>query len=76
MAAVRAVEAGEAGGEVAAAVEGLDDGNGRRIERAVGGPVAGFVTGQEVGPRMVDDLPEERGAGAAGFIDIPRKECS
>ena len=58
VAAVRAAEAGEAGGEVAAAVKGLDDGNGCGIERAVSRAVAGFIVGEEVVPRMVDDLPE------------------
>jgi hypothetical protein len=63
VAAIRALEAGEAGGEVAAAEEGLDGGDGCRVEWAEGFAVVFFVTNEEVVPTMVNDLPKGRGAG-------------
>ena len=63
MAAIRAMQAGEAGGQVAAAREGSDGGAGTVSQRAEGAAVAGFVFGEEVSPRVVDDLPEGRGTG-------------
>ena len=76
VAAVGALEAGEAGGQVTAAEEGLDDRHGGRGERAVGLAVAGFVVGEEVGPAVVDGLPERGGAGTAGLVDGRHKGCS
>ena len=76
VAAVRALEAGEAGCEVAAAEEGLHGGDGGGIERAEGFPVKFFVEGEKCVPAVVDDLPEGRGAGAAGLVDGGHKECS
>jgi hypothetical protein len=67
--AVGALQAGEALGEVTAAQEGLDDGHGGGVERAVGGSVAFFVSGEEIRPAVVDGLPERRGAGAAGVVN-------
>ena len=64
MATVRALEAGEAGSEVAATEEGLHGGDGGGVERAEGSAVVFFVTSEELVPTMVDDLPEGRGAGA------------
>ena len=58
MAAVGALEAGEAGGEVAAAEEGFDGGYGGGIEWAEGFAVKFFVEGEEGVPAVVDDLPE------------------
>jgi hypothetical protein len=55
---VRALEAGEAGCEVAAAEEGLDGGDGGGIKRAEGFPVKFFVEGEKCVPAVVDDLPE------------------
>jgi hypothetical protein len=72
---VRALEAGEAGGEVAATEEGLDSGNGGGVERAEGFAVSFFVTNEEVVPTMVDDLPEGRGAGTPRAIDGRHKKC-
>jgi len=69
VAAVGALEAGEAGCEVATAEEGLDGGDGGGIERAEGFPVKLFVVGEEGVPTVVDDLPEGRGAGAAGLVN-------
>jgi len=65
VAAVGALEAGEAGGEVAAAEEGLDGGDGGGIDRAEGKPVEFSVVGEEGVPAVVDDLPEglARGRG-------------
>ena len=69
VAALGAAETGEAGGEVAAAAESLHGGDGLGPERTHGGAVAFFVTGQEIIPCRVHDLPERRGAGAAGVVD-------
>ena len=67
--AVRALEPRETGGEVAAAVELADDGDGIGAERAVDGAMALFVAGDEIGPAMMDDLPKGRGAGTARAVD-------
>ena len=67
--AVRALEAGEAGGEVATAEDGFDCGDGGGVERAEGFPVKFFVESEEGVPAVVDDLPEGGGAGAAGLVD-------
>ena len=56
--AVRALEAGEAGGEIATAEKGLDGGDGGRWERAEGFAVVFLVVGEEVVPAVVDELPE------------------
>jgi hypothetical protein len=76
VAAVRALESGKAGGEVATAEEGFDGGNGGGVERAEILAVFGFVIGDELVPAVVDELPEWRGAGAAGLVDGGHKECS
>jgi hypothetical protein len=76
MAAVGALEAGESGGEVAAAEEGLDGGDGGGAERTEGLPVVFFVVGEKIVPAVLDELPEGRGAGAAGLVDGRHKECS
>ena len=52
------VKAGEAGGEVAAAEEGADAGDGIGAQRSHGAAVVLFVGGEEVVPGVVDDLPE------------------
>lgn len=67
--AIGAVEAGEAGGEVAAAEEGADGGGGFGAQRSHGAAVMLFVAGEEVIPSVVDKLPEGRGARAAGVMD-------
>ena len=56
--AVGALEAGEAGGEVAAAEEGFDGGGGGGVERAEILAMFGFVIGQKSVPAVVDELPE------------------
>ena len=76
VAAVRALESGEAGGEVATAEEGFDGGGGDRVERAEILAVPFFVVGEEFFPAVVDELPEWRGAGAAGLVNGGHKECS
>ena len=76
VAAVGALEAGEATGQVTAAQEGLDGGDGGGAERTEGLPVVLFVVGEEVGPAVLDELPEGRGTGAAGLVDGRHKECS
>jgi hypothetical protein len=69
VATIRALEAGETGGEVAAAEKGLNGGDGCWVEWAEGFSVVFFVTSEEVFPAMVNDLPEGGGAGAAGLVD-------
>jgi hypothetical protein len=76
VAAVGALEAGEAGGEVTAAKEGLDGGNGGGVERAEGSAVVFFVVGEEIGPAVLDELPEGRGAGVARLVDGRHNLCS
>ncbi len=56
MPAVGALQAGEAGGEVAAAVELVDDSHRVVAQRPLGLAVGGFVSGAEVVPGVVDDL--------------------
>jgi len=56
--AIRALEAGEAGGKVAAAEEGLDGGDGGGWKWAEGFTVFRFVVGEKVIPAVVDELPE------------------
>ncbi len=67
MAATGAEESGEAGGEVAAAEEVFDVSDGVGAQGPDGGMVVLFVAGEEIVPTMVNQLPEGRGAGAAGF---------
>jgi len=76
VAAIGALEAGEAGGEVATAEERFDGGSGGGVERAEGFAEFGFVVGEEVVPAVVDELPKGRGAGAAGLVGGWHKECS
>ena len=57
MATVGAVEAGEPGGEIAAAVELIDHGDGVSAQRAVDFAVDSFVSGEKIVPGMADDLP-------------------
>jgi len=76
VAAVRAMEAEEAGGEVAAAEEVADGGEDVGAERAEGGTVEFFVAGEEGVPGGSEDLPEWRGPGTAGLVDGGHKECS
>jgi len=58
VAAIGTLEPGESGGEVAAAMELSDDGYGVVAERTVDGAVALLVAGFEVGPAVMDDLPQ------------------
>jgi hypothetical protein len=74
--AVGTLEAGEAGGEIATAEEGFDGGGGSGVERAEGLAVFVFVVGEEFVPAVADELPERRGAGAAGLVSGRHKECS
>ena len=76
VAAIRALEAGEAGGEVATAEKGLDTGDGGGRERPEGFAVVFLVVGEEVIPAVVDKLPEGRGAGPTGLVDGRHKKCS
>jgi hypothetical protein len=74
--AVGAVEAEEAGGEVAAAEKVADGGEDVGAERAEGGTVFFLVGGEEGFPGGGEDLPEWGGAGASGLVDGGHKECS
>jgi hypothetical protein len=76
VAAVRALESGEAGGEVATAEERFDGCDSGGVERAEILAVPFFVVGEEFVPAVVDELPEWRGAGAAGLVKGGHKECS
>ncbi len=76
MAAVGTLKAGEAGREVAAAVELLDHRERVGPKRSVGLTVRSFVVSEELVPAVVDDLPERRGAGASRAIDRWHKKCS
>ncbi len=76
VAAIRALEPGEAGGEVTAAEKGLDGADGGGWKRAERFAVFRFVVCEEVIPAMVDELPEGRGTGTAGLIDGRHKKCS
>ena len=58
MATGGAVVAGEAGGEVATPVVSLDGGDGLRAKGTHGGAVVALVTGEEIIPGGVDDLPK------------------
>lgn len=69
VAAIRALEPGEAGGEVTAAEKGLDGGDGGGGKRAEGFAVVRFVVCEEVIPAVVNQLPEGRGAGTAVLVD-------
>ena len=76
MAAVGAVEAEEAGGEVAAAEEVADGGEDVGAERAEAGTVFFLVGGEECFPGGGEELPKWGGAGAAGLVDEWHNECS
>jgi hypothetical protein len=67
VAATGAEESGETGGEVAAAEEVLDVRDSVGAQGAHGVTVVLFVASDEIVPTMVNQLPEGRGAGAAGF---------
>jgi hypothetical protein len=47
----------------------VDDVDGVLAEGTVDRAVALFVAGDEIGPGMMDDLPEGRGSGAAWAVD-------
>jgi uncharacterized MAPEG superfamily protein len=76
MPAVRTLEPGESSGEVSAAVELANDVNGVASQRAVNGAVAFLVTGLEIGPAMVHNLPQGRSTGTARAIDGRHNNCS
>lgn len=76
VAAVGALESRKAGGKVTTAEEGFDGGGGCGEERAEGGAVFFLVVGEEFVPAVVDELPERRGAGAAGLVSGWHKQCS
>jgi len=76
VAAVGTLEAGEAGGEVAAAEEGFDGCRSCGVERAEILAVFSLVAGEEFVPAVADELPEGRGAGTAGLVCGGHKECS
>ena len=63
-------------GQVAVAQEELDDRHGSGVERAAGGPVAFFVSREEIRPAVVDGPPERGGAGSTGLGDRWHKDCT
>jgi hypothetical protein len=69
VAAVGTLQAGEAGGEVAATEEGFDGGGGCGVERAEGWAVFAFVVGKKIVPTVVDELPQRRGAGTSWLVN-------
>lgn len=76
VAALGAMEASEARGEIAAPKEGADGGDGIGAQRSHGAAVVLFVAGDEIVPGVVDDLPEGRGARAARAVNRGHKGCS
>ena len=76
VAAIGALEAGEASGEVTAAKEGLDGGDCGGAKGTESLAVLLFVVCEEVAPAVVDELPEGRGAGAAGLVSGGHLICS
>ena len=76
MAAIGAFEARESGGKIAAAEEGFDGGDDRRMERTVGRTVLLYVIRGKGTPTVIDKLPKRRGTGAAGLVDGWHKVCS
>jgi hypothetical protein len=66
----------KSGGKVATAVELLDNGDRVGTKRAVDGTVGRFVSCLKIGPGMVDNEPERRGAGTARAIDGGYEYCS
>ena len=76
VAAVGALESGEAGSEVTATEEVADGSEDVGAERAEGGAVFSLVGGEEGFPGGGEDLPEWGGARAAGLVDGRHKECS
>ena len=73
--AIRALQSSEAPGEVTAAVELLDHGNRLGAEGPVDFAIDFFVGGLKYIPRLVDNLPERRGARTARSIN-GRHNCS
>jgi hypothetical protein len=69
VAAIRALEAGESRGEIAAFVELLNHGDSVFAQGAVVFAVDGFVFGEEWAPGVVDDMPERGGTGASRSVD-------
>ena len=76
VAALGAMEAGEAGSEIAAAEEGADGGDGIGAQWSHGAAVVLLVAGDEIIPGVMDDLPEGRGARAARAVNRGHKGCS
>ena len=74
MPAFRAMQPGEALGEIATAIVFFDDLDSISAERAVGFAVVGFVIGLELVPTLVDDLPKRGGSGPARMINS-RNDC-
>jgi hypothetical protein len=65
VAAIGAMNAGEAGGEIAAPEKGADGGDGIGAQRSHGAAVMLFVAGDEIVPSVVDDLTTSMQRGFA-----------
>ncbi len=76
MAAIGAFEAGESGGEVAAAEKGFDGCDGGRVDRTQCRTVLLLVIGKERSPAVIDELPKGRGAGTSRLVNGWHKDCS
>lgn len=61
--------AGKTDIEVAATVELADGLDGVGLQGAVYGALAALLAGLELGPSMVDNLPEGRGAGTSRTVE-------
>ena len=69
VAAVGTLKSRESSGEIAAAVELAHDLHGIGPQGTVDGAMAALVAGLELGPGVVNDVPEWRGARTAGSVD-------
>jgi hypothetical protein len=71
--AIGTMEAGEPRSEIATTDERADGGHGLGAQRSHCAAMAVFVTGEEIFPGKVDDLPEGRGTGTADVVDRRHK---
>ena len=75
MAAVRALEAGEPGGEIAVAIKFIDHGQAILPQGTADLAMGCLVVGDKAAPGVVNNLPEGRGRGQ-GFEDLAENPSS